>query len=419
MALAVTASTVLLNAAFGQQKPAAHPPALPNSCLQQGHSSEKMNALIESVRDRPTAGAYNTLGVLYAQADRSSCAIAAFEAALKLQDQNWEAHYNLAVALLGKGDRTRAIQELQTAIQQKPDSVSSHFALGSVFIDEKKLAAAEQEFRSTVQIDPHFAPGALKLSQVLIAEGKLPAAIACLEDAIKQVPADQAGSLRAALGIAYAENGQTDKALTTLKDLVVSQPNSAEAHLTLGLLYARSGQPADQDAAVAEFREALRLDKNLNAARMALGKVLLSQQKYWDAAPVLLEYTRRQPKDAQGFYALGLAYRGLKKSGLATDALQHAVVLDPRNAGIRFSLGMLLASTGNNQGAIQQLEAAERIDPSDPEIHKQLALLLEKTGNQERSRVETSKANTLKSDGDKEPAIAKLYEEANQYSLSR
>src|SRR3989442_3657357 len=90
MALAVTASAVALNAGPGQEGAAARPRTLPNSCLQRSHSSEKMTALIESVRDRPTAGAYNTLGVLYAQADGASCAIAAFEAALKLQDQNWE-----------------------------------------------------------------------------------------------------------------------------------------------------------------------------------------------------------------------------------------------------------------------------------------------------------------------------------------
>ena len=76
--------------------------------MEQSHPSEKIAALLESIHDHPTAGAYNTLGVLYAQADRVSCGIAAFEAALKLEDHNWEAHYNLALAVLRKGDRTRA-----------------------------------------------------------------------------------------------------------------------------------------------------------------------------------------------------------------------------------------------------------------------------------------------------------------------
>ena len=119
------------NTAPSQAASAVRPSVLPKSCVEQSHPSEKITALLESVHDHPTAGAYNTLGVLYAQADRVSCGIAALEASLKLEDQNWEAHYNLALALLRKGDRARAIRELQTAIQQKPDSVSSHFALGT------------------------------------------------------------------------------------------------------------------------------------------------------------------------------------------------------------------------------------------------------------------------------------------------
>src|SRR3984885_15593836 len=176
----------------GHAVSAPRPSALPKSCLEQSRASEKITALLESVHDHPTAGAYNTLGVLYAQADRVSCGIAAFEAALKLGDQNWEAHYNLALALLRKGERARAMHELQTAIQQKPDSVSSHFALASVFEDEKKWGNAEEQFRSALKIDPHFTQAAIKLSEVLIAEGKPQASVACLEDAVKQAPPDHA-----------------------------------------------------------------------------------------------------------------------------------------------------------------------------------------------------------------------------------
>ena len=368
---------------WGTPFPQLRPPILPKTCLEQRHPSEKITALLEAIHDHPTAGAYNTLGVLYAQGDRVSCAIAAFEAAIKLEDPNWEAHYNLAVALLSKGDRTKAMRELQTAIQQKPDSVSSHFALGSVLEDERRLGDAEEQFRSSLKIDPRFAPGALKLSEVLIAEGKQHAAVDCLEEALKQNPSpDQAGSLKAALGLAYAENGQGEKGLATLRNLVTAEPNSAEAHFNLGLLSMRKGQPTDLEAAATEFREALRLDDSMNGARIALGRVLNSLRKYSEAVPILVEYTRREPKDAQGFYALGTAYQGLNKSDVAIEALRRASVLNLKDAAIHFDLGMLLASTGQTDAGIRELEAAERINPSAPETHKELALLLEKNGEQ-------------------------------------
>jgi len=387
---------------------------LPESCLQQRNSSGKIGVLLASVHDHPTAGAYNTLGVLYAQADRVGCAIPAFEASLKLQEQNWEAHYNLALALLKRGDRERAIRGLQTAIQQKPDSVSSHFALGSVFQDENRLESAERQFRSVLKIDPHFAPGAIKLSEVLITQGKPQAAVAFLEDSAKQVPPDQAEPVRAALGAAYAANAEMEKALTTLNDLVTDQPDSADAHFNRGLLYARQGQSKNEEAAVTEFQEALRLDPDIDPAGIALGRVLVSLRKYSDAVPVVLEYTHRRPRDSQGFYVLAQAYEGLKQSDAALKALENAAVLDPKDAAIRFDLGMLLANTGHTDAAIPQLKAAERINPSHIETHKALALLFDKTGDQEGTRVEKAKLAALKSDNDKETAIARLNGKASE-----
>src|SRR6202165_5221321 len=391
------------------------PPSLPRQCLQ-GRSSEKIAALLESIHGHPTAGAYNTLGVLYAQADRVSCAIPAFETALKLDNQNWEVHYNFALALLRKGDRTLAARELQAAIQQKPGSVSAHFALGTLFESEKKLSEAEGELRSALKVDPKFAPASLKLSEVLIAESRPQSAVAVLQDAKKQAPAaDQAASLEAALGAAYAEAGDREKALTTLQNFVAARPNSADAHFNLGLLYAERGRPEQEEAAVAEFQEALRLEAGMDAGRLALGLALLSLQKYSEAVPVILEYTRRKPKDPQGFYALGSVYEGVGKSDAAIDAVERAASLAPKDANVRFQLGVRLARSGKTNEAIQQLQVAERIRPSDAETHHQLALLLEKAGETERARAERARFTALKSEGDKEAAIAKFNDEGNRF----
>src|ERR1700746_916188 len=138
--LLVVAGTMSLAGQSVNSGPSASPPrrsVLPQKCLSPAHASEKIAELLESIHDHPTAGAFNTLGVLYAQQDQVSCAVSAFEASLRSQDQNWEAHYNLAIALLRRGDRSRANRELQTAIGQKPDSVNTRYALASVLEKEQ------------------------------------------------------------------------------------------------------------------------------------------------------------------------------------------------------------------------------------------------------------------------------------------
>src|SRR5262249_36862841 len=192
-------------------------------------------------------------------------------------------------------------------------------------------------------------------------------AIATLEESVSQNAApDVSEPLRAALGSAYAENGQLEKGLQILKDLLAAQPDSADAHLQLGLLLPRRRQADDQQEAAKEFQVALRLDPSSEAPKLALAQTLITSQSFSEALPLLLEYTSRKAQDAQGFYALGLAYKGLHQPEAAIQSLRRAVELDSHDTGSRLTLGKLLEETGQTVASIQQLQAAERIDPADP-----------------------------------------------------
>src|ERR1022692_2473031 len=72
---------------------------------------------------QPSAKAYDALGADFAKKHEISCAISAFESAVKLEPASFEPHYNLGLALRDKGDRSRAIRELGTALHIKPDSL--------------------------------------------------------------------------------------------------------------------------------------------------------------------------------------------------------------------------------------------------------------------------------------------------------
>jgi tetratricopeptide (TPR) repeat protein len=415
--LLVMAGTISLAGQSTNSAPTASPqhrPVLPQECLSPAHSSDKIGELLESIHDHPTAGAFNTLGVLYAQQEQVLCAISAFEASLRSQDQNWEAHYNLAIALLRRGERTRASRELRTAIEQKPDSVNSRYALASVLEEEKKFTEAEEQLHTVLKEDPKFVPATLMLGRVLINENKFQQAIESLEEGLNQQPrSEQAESLWSALAVAYAENGQLEKGLQALTDFIAAQPNSADAHLQMGLLLLRGGS-SHQAEAVNAFREALRLDPNLDAARLALGQTLIASQNFTEAIRVLVEYTARKSNDAQGFYALGLSYQGLNQSEPAIQAFRRSVALNSHDSATRLALGNLLASAGRSDDAIRQLQRAERMNPADAEIHGQLLRLLEKTGRKVDAQVERSKLAALQSRADKDMEVGRLNEEASQ-----
>jgi len=400
-----------------QESSANHSPgpsALPKPCLSPAHASEQVTSLLETVKDHPTAGAYNTLGALYAAGGQVKCAIPAFQLSLRMDSKNWEAHHNLGLALLTVHDASRATSELRAAIAEKPDSASSHFALGTLLYNEKKLAPAATEFDAVIKIDPNFPGAVISRAQVLIAQGNAAAAVALLESALAQPPpAEQLVPVAVALGLAYSQTGEASKAAQTLQQLIASRPDSADAHMGLGTVYAET-KPANLEAAITEFRDALRLDRSKDEARLALGRALISQQKYSEALVPLREYTEHEPRDFQGYYAEGLAYRGLRQWDSSIASLQRAVRLGPESYEVRYELGVVLAEAGQNEQAIRELQIAEKIRPTAPDPHDQLARLLAQTGPQELARKEHAEYAALISRGDPDAAAGKFNARANE-----
>jgi tetratricopeptide (TPR) repeat protein len=416
--LAAAWPCVAQSPAPGGQAAAPHrstaPSALPAPCMKPAHASEQIATLLETVKDHPTSGAYNTLGALYAAAGQVKCAIPAFQLSVEMDRQNWEAHYNLALALLTVRDPVRASTELHAAIAAKPDSASSHFALGTLLYNEKKLAPAAAEFDAVLNIDPNFPGAVISRAQVLIAQGNRAAAVALLEKALAQPPAaEQLVPVTVALGLAYSQNGDGAKAARTLQQLAATHPDSAEAHVGLGTVYAEA-QPANLEGAIAEFRAALQLDPSKDEARLSLGRALLSLQKFSDALGPLREYTEHEPRDFQGYYAAGLAYQGLRQADAAIEMLQKAARLAPENYEVRYEFGLALAAAGQTQRAIRELQVAERVRPSAPDVHDQLARLLAKAGQGELAQKEHAQYAALVARGDPDAAAGKFNAQANQ-----
>src|SRR3954447_25502225 len=79
-------------------------------------------ALEKAIAEHPSAAAYDALGAHFAARNHFSCAIPAFESAIRLDPDSWQGHYNLGVALLTSGHTQRAADELKTAVKFSPGS---------------------------------------------------------------------------------------------------------------------------------------------------------------------------------------------------------------------------------------------------------------------------------------------------------
>src|SRR5580658_5076761 len=161
---------------------------LPITLAAQSVPCSGPSNLQQTVVSNPSAAAFNALGTYFAGVRQYSCAIPAFESAIRLAPGMWEGLYNLGLALLSSGDSRRAAQELETASRLKPSEARILLPLGVALSNLGQQEAAADVFKTILKQDAQSVPALDGLTKALIAEGRYAAAIALLKNA----PSDEA-----------------------------------------------------------------------------------------------------------------------------------------------------------------------------------------------------------------------------------
>jgi tetratricopeptide (TPR) repeat protein len=142
-------------------------------------------------------------------------------------------------------------------------------------------------------------------------------------------PSDHAAAVK---GYEYFEAGRQRFNEGDLKGAVAAylqsielQPDSVEAHLSLGLTYLKMGK--NKDAAKA-FKESVRLGPEVAEAQYGLGLAYFRLARQRDAAEAFKRATTLSPKMAKAHYGLALAYQELGKTDALTEEFRILQTLD-------------------------------------------------------------------------------------------
>jgi tetratricopeptide (TPR) repeat protein len=168
--------------------------------------------------------------------------------------------------------------------------------------------------------------------------------------------------------------GHLQEAIAQYKEALRLEPNYPEAHYNLGSVLCRI--PGRMNDAIAEFGEALRLKADYPDARNNLGLTLEEiPGRLNDAIAQFEEAIRLNPDSADAHYNLGNAWA--KAPGHLGDAIaqyEDALRLRPDFAHAHTNLGnALMEIPGRLNDAIAQYEAALRLEPDSAETHNDLA----------------------------------------------
>jgi protein O-mannosyl-transferase len=238
---------------------------------QQSHHYADAETLYQAtIRSNPAATmAYINLGILLLdrQQPRPDAARAYLEQAVRLEPANAAAQVNLGAALQKLGRFEEAANVYREALRLRPDDAGAHNNLGATLEQLGHLDQAAAEYRESLRRAPESSATHANLGRALLAMGRPDEAVAELSEALRLDPS--LATTQYLLGTALAEQGRVQDAVLAfqlaLRDPVLRR--APEVHNDFGVVLGRLGRHAD---AVIEFREALRLNPEFEAARANL-----------------------------------------------------------------------------------------------------------------------------------------------------
>ncbi len=189
-------------------------------------------------------------------------------------------------------------------------------------------------------------------------------------------------------GFALFNSMQYDAAIAEYREAIRLDPKLSIAHSNLGTALDREHK---SNEAVAEFREALRLDPRNLFAHMNLGDDLRLAGDWDGALAQYNEAAKIKPDSALAHNNVGAVLFQKGALGEALEQFKTAVRLDPKLANAHINMAWALHRTGDPQGALAECRQALQIAPNDPTIREGCDHLRERIGTHPpKSRNSTS-----------------------------
>ncbi len=376
---------------------------------------EKTAALADSL---PVV--WQTLGEVYGKLKNEDKELYAYKKLLGLQPQDVQANKRVGLILLGKGQTTSAIANLEVALTGAPKDEEMLLAIGEGYMKTKRPKEAAQSLAKARDLKPKdvdirialikaFTAAGMKeqaakerdqlamLDKEIVAKDKkdidsrqrlavyslekndLKTAYSLYEDLATLTPKDTVVFKR--LFEIALKNDEQKSAITHLKNYLALDSTNAGAYKSLGnLLY----EQKDMDGALEAYRQALKLEPGITGLYKRYTDIVLQKKLEDEAIKVITGAIAAKEADTQSYIALGDIYKKRKEWEKAIQMYQEALKTDTKNVAVLTSLAECQAAGGDPKSAIVTYEQVVLINPKAVQEYKELGDLhmkLKKTEN--------------------------------------
>jgi len=286
----------------------------------------------------------------------------------------------LGRALTNAGDTGGAEMVLRQGQRRHPGDVWLNYDLARCL---EKLARRDEAIRYYTAARAIRPETAHELAHALESKGETDEAIAVFQDLGRLRPKN--GRHLTCWGSSLMARGRTkegaevlDAAIAEYREAIRIKPDLAEAHASLGIALQNQGKLAE---AIAEFREAIRLKPDLVGAHTNVGNALRKQGKPAEAVAAYREAIRLKPDYAGAHNSLGALLCEIQRDydvGIAE--FREAIRLKPDDGAAHNNLGNALKEKGKLAEAIAEFREAIRLKPGYADAHRSLGIALHNQG---------------------------------------
>jgi Tfp pilus assembly protein PilF/shikimate kinase len=153
-----------------------------------------------------------------------------------------------------KGQYGQAAADYEKILKSDQNNPLALANLAAIELEENQLADADQHIQAAVAQTPNDAYNLTILGRIKFSEGKYDDALDALDHAAKLDP--QSAEIENFLGVALAEKGLRSQAETAFRKAILIQPDYADAHKNLAIVYL-SAHPPEVELARWHYEKAL------------------------------------------------------------------------------------------------------------------------------------------------------------------
>jgi tetratricopeptide (TPR) repeat protein len=294
-------------------------------------------------------------------------AIAAYEAALRLEPDNAGAHSNLGAALVRLGRYDQAIPHYRKAIAIDPGNPMFPFNLALAIYKSGDVPAAATELKAVIDHDASNRNARVLLGDCYLRMGRFQDVVDLLAPLEGELGNDRAFAY--VLGSALVETDHASDAERVI-DRIFHGGESAEGHLLLATAHLRA---SDGPAAVAELKQALAMKPSMPVANALMGRALLRSGDQEGAMRAFRRELELNPNDFESNLQLGELKKREEQFDDAMTYIQRALRMRPNDASARFALAGIDVGTGKPEDARKILEEVVKDKPKFTEAYVMLA----------------------------------------------